>query len=230
MIKLSCAKRSLAVSVAGPKHRQGLKPTGLPKLKRNYSISCAPNGEFYRISVKREAAGQGGSRFLHGDVHIGDVLESTPPAGDFYLAESPQCPVILLSGGVGLTPMVSIAETIARDHPSLVAHYVHGTVCSETHAMDRHVKALAKAAPNFRVTTFYSEPTPSDVLGRTHDGEGYTPMAWLVANTPLVDADVFLCGPKPFFRTFVAELTLEGVPSDRIHYEFFGPTDELMAA
>ncbi len=207
-----------------------LKPIGLPELKRNYSISCAPNGEFYRISVKREAAGQGGSRFLHDDVHIGDVLESTPPAGDFYLAESPKRPVILLSGGVGLTPMVSIAETIARDHPNLVAHYVHGTVCSETHAMDQHVKALAQAAPNFRVATFYSEPTPSDVLGRTHDGEGYIPMAWLVANTPLVDADVFLCGPKPFLRTFVAELTLAGVPSDRIHYEFFGPAEELMAA
>jgi nitric oxide dioxygenase len=207
-----------------------LKPNGTPELKRNYSISCAPNGEFYRISVKREAAGQGGSRFLHDDVHIGDVLESTPPAGDFYLAESPQRPVILLSGGVGLTPMVSIAETIARDHPSLITHYVHGTVCSETHAMDRHVRTLAQGNPKFRIATFYSEPMPSDVLGRTHDGEGYIPIAWLAANTPLEDADVFLCGPKPFLRTFVAELTLAGVPADRIHYEFFGPADELIAA
>jgi nitric oxide dioxygenase len=180
--------------------------------------------------VKREAAGQGGSRFLHDDVHIGDVLESTPPAGDFYLAESPQRPVILLSGSVGLKPMVSIAETIARDHPGLIANYVHGTVCSETHAMDRHVRALAQGNPRFRIATFYSEPTPSDVLGHTHDGEGYIPIAWLAANTPLEDAEVFLCGPKPFLQTFVAELALAGVPADRIHYEFFGPADELMAA
>ncbi|MGF7156013.1 nitric oxide dioxygenase [Novosphingobium gossypii] len=207
-----------------------LKPAGSPELKRNYSISCAANGEFYRISVKREDSGQGGSRFLHDHVHVGDVLESTPPAGDFYLSESPQRPVILLSGGVGLTPMVSMAETIARDHPGLAAHYVHGTICGETHAMDRHVRSVASSHPNMRVTTFYSEPAPSDVLGSSHDAEGFIPVDWLAANTPLHDADVFLCGPKPFLRSLIGGLGLAGVRSDRIHYELFGPADEVIAA
>ncbi len=207
-----------------------LKPEGSPDLKRNYSISCGPNGEFYRISVKREANGQGGSRFLHDHVQVGDVLETTPPAGDFYLAETPQRPVILLSGGVGLTPMVSMAEAIVREHPQLEAHYIHGTICSETHAMDAHVRDLAASCPTLRVSTFYSDPLPVDELGRTHQGEGVIPVEWLSENTPLMEADIFLCGPKPFLRTFVAGLSLAGVASDRIHFEFFGPADELMAA
>lgn len=207
-----------------------LKPKGVPELKRNYSISCGPNGEFYRISVKREANGQGGSRFLHDTVQVGDVLETTPPAGDFFLAEAPQRPVILLSGGVGLTPMVSMAEEIARNHPRLEAHYVHGTVSSDTHAMDAHVRALSDACPSLKIATFYSDPLATDVLGETHQGEGLIPMEWLSANTPLTDADIFLCGPKPFLRAFVGGLSLVGVAADRIHYEFFGPADELMAA
>jgi nitric oxide dioxygenase len=207
-----------------------LKPVGRPELKRNYSISCAPNGESYRISVKREADGQGGSRYLHDQIQVGDILEATPPAGDFFLPDAPQRPVILLSGGVGLTPMVSMVETIAREHPHLSAHYVHGTVCSDTHAMDAHVRAVSQEHPHIRVTTFYSEPLAHDRLGETHDGEGFIPVEWLATNTPLKDADVYLCGPKPFLRTFVAGLALAGVPSSRIHYEFFGPADELIAA
>lgn len=218
------------------RHRPGqyltlrLKPVGAPELKRNYSISCGPNGGHYRISVKREANGQGGSRFLHDRVQPGDVLEATPPAGDFHLADTPQRPVILLSGGVGLTPMVSMVEAIVAEHPELEAHYIHGTISSETHAMDAHVRALAATHPGFRVATFYSDPLPVDELGRTHEGEGFIPIEWLSANTPLTDADIFLCGPKPFLRSFVADLSLAGVAAERIHYEFFGPADDLMAA
>jgi nitric oxide dioxygenase len=207
-----------------------LKPDQEGELKRNYSISCAPNGKFYRISVKREENGQGGSRFLHDEVRVGAVLEVTPPSGDFFLPEAPTRPIILLSGGVGLTPMVSMAETIAREHPASELHYVHGTISSETHAMDSHIRDLARNAENLRVSTFYSEPLERDVLGDSHHGEGFIPLDWLAKNTPLLEADVFLCGPKPFLRTYVSGLAHQGVPTNRIHYEFFGPADDLMAA
>ena len=121
-----------------------LNAPGQPELKRNYSISNAPNSDHYRISVKREAAGKGGSRYLHDMIKVGDLLEATPPAGDFYLAEAPKRPVVLLSGGVGLTPMISIAETIAELHPTLETHFVHGTQNSDTHALGKHVRALAE--------------------------------------------------------------------------------------
>ena len=207
-----------------------LSPPDGSRLKRNYSISSGPNGEYYRISVKREAGGQGGSRFLHDHVEVGDILETTPPAGDFFLPDRPTRPLVLLSGGVGLTPMVSIAEAVARDHPDIETHYIHGTQSSATHAMDAHVRALAAQCSSIRVATFYAEPGEGDVLGETHHEEGLISVDWLARHTPLDDADIFLCGPRPFLRAFVGGLAGAGVPATRIHYEFFGPADELIAA
>lgn len=218
------------------RHRAGqyltlrLTPQGIPEIKRNYSISCGPNGRHYRISVKREEFGQGGSRFLHDGVRVGDVVESTPPAGDFYLADAPQRPVILLSGGVGLTPMVSMVEEIASQHPGLETHFVHGTLNSDTHAMDAHVRDLAATHGDMRVATFYSHPRPQDRSGVSHQQNGFVTLDWLMANTPLLEADVYLCGPTPFLQTFVGGLAAAGVAADCIHYEFFGPTDVSMAA
>jgi nitric oxide dioxygenase len=198
--------------------------------KRNYSISCAPNTAHYRISVKREENGQGGSRFLHDHGAVGSVIELTPPAGDFFLPEAPQRPVVLLSGGVGLTPMVSMAETIAARHPQLRSFYIHGTMSSATHAMDRHVRAVAARHSNMTVATFYSDPQSEDTEGVTHDVTGMISIDWLKSNVPLEEADIYLCGPQPFLRAFVAGLSLAGVSRERIHYEFFGPADELLAA
>lgn len=199
-------------------------------IKRNYSISCAPNNDQYRISVKLEANGLGGSRFLHEEAQLGDIIQLTPPAGDFFLPDEPERPVVLLSAGVGLTPMVSMVETIGAHYPDIEVHYVHGALNSSTHAMDKHVRTIARQHGKMSVMTFYSNPTPQDVCGKTHDQDGYISPDWLAENTPLGNADVFLCGPKPFLRGMVAALGSRGVRSERIHYEFFGPTDEDIAA
>jgi nitric oxide dioxygenase len=218
------------------RHRPGqyltfrLSLPDLPAMKRNYSISCAPNGEYYRITVKREAHGHGGSRYMHDHVQVGSILEATPPAGDFFLPDDPRRPVVLLSGGVGLTPMVAMIETVAARHPGLEAHYVHGTMNSATHAMNDHVRALAEDHGRISVATFYSDPLECDAPGRTHDANGFITTAWLKQHTPLQAADFYLCGPKPFLRAFVTGLAGAGVAQDRIHYEFFGPADELLAA
>ncbi|WP_445679343.1 NO-inducible flavohemoprotein [Radicibacter daui] len=204
-------------------------PGAAQPLKRNYSISCAPNGETYRISVKREAHGAA-SRFLHDLVEVGSTLKATPPAGDFHLADEPLRPVVLLSGGVGLTPMVSMIETIAARHPELEAHFIHGTLGSHTHAMDKHVRSLAASRPGLSVATFYSEPAEGDRAGETHDVDGFITAGWLAANTPVANADYFLCGPRPFLKAMVPALASVGVAADRIHYEFFGPADEVIAA
>ena len=198
-------------------------------MKRNYTISAGPNGETYRISVKREDLGVS-SRHLHDHIDEGDVLQATPPAGDFFLAPAPVRPVVLLSGGVGLTPMVSMVEHIALAHPELETHFVHGALNSAVHALDGHVRALAKDHGGVTVTTFYSDPLAQDRAGETHDVDGFITVDWLAANTPFKDADFYLCGPRPFLRTFVEGLVAAGVPADRVHYEIFGPTDEALAA
>lgn len=200
------------------------------QVKRNYSISCSPNDSAYRISVKREATGAGGSRFLHDIVQVGDVIEATPPAGDFFLPEEPVRPVILLSAGVGLTPMVSMVEAIGAQYPDVQAHYVHAALNSSTHAMDRHVRSIAKHHGRISVATFYSEPASTDAAGVTHDYDGFISVEWLKDNTPFEKGDFYLCGPKPFLKSLVTGLWKSGVEAERIHFEFFGPSDELLAA
>lgn len=206
-----------------------LEIPGHPPVKRNYSISSAPNGEFYRISVKREPGGLA-SGWLHDHAEPGTVLKVAPPAGEFFMADRPQRPVVLLSGGVGLTPMVAMLETIAEHYPDVPTYFIHGTHNRETHAMQGLVRALAKRAAAIQVTDFHQTPLPGEAAGQDYDHAGLITDEWLIANTPVGDADYYICGPRPFLRAAVSALSLAGVPSDHIHYEFFGPADELLAA
>lgn len=197
---------------------------GRPGLKRNFSISCGPNDDHYRITVKRQADG-GASAFLHDEAVPGTVIELTPPAGDFFLADAPDRPIVLLSGGVGLTPLVSMLEQIAAVHPGVPIWYVHGTASRATHALDAQVRALAARHGGTKVATFYERRDEADEAEA-----GLITIDWLKANTPFVEADYYLCGPRPFLRSFVSGLVAAGVPATQVHYELFGPTDEVLAA
>ncbi|EGF96399.1 Nitric oxide dioxygenase [Brevundimonas diminuta] len=199
---------------------------GHAPIKRNYSISCAPNDETYRISVKREDKGLA-SGWLHDNARVGMVLKVGAPAGDFFLPETPQRPVVLLSGGVGLTPMVSMLETLVAEKTDTEVHYVHGAYDAGVHAMGPHIRALTAAHPRARSTVFYEAPAND---GDGHDHAGRITGAWLSQQTPIQEADYYLCGPRPFLRALVSDLRDAGVPADRIHYEFFSPADEILAA
>jgi len=218
------------------RHRPGqyltfwLEIPGQHPLKRNYSISSAPNGETYRISVKREPKGLA-SGWLHDSAAPGTTLKVAPPAGEFFLRQAQVRPVVLVSGGVGLTPLMSMLEAIAAQRPGLPTHYVHGTRNGATHAMHARARELAVGSGgSIQVATFYEAPRPEDRRGQHYDEEGLINLDWLSRNTPVAEADYFLCGPKPFLRAFVGGLARAGVAADRIHYEFFGPADELLAA
>lgn len=192
---------------------------GMPGLKRNYSISSGPSSKGYRITVKREGEA---SSLLH-EAPVGTVLEATPPAGDFHLNEKPQRPLILLSGGVGLTPFASMMPVIADRHRDVPVFYIHGTASPSYHALEAETRAAAARHGNMRIETFYE--SPADVANH-----GRISVEWLQENTPLAEAEIYLCGPRPFLRYFVQGLRGAGVPADRIHYEFFGPADEQLAA
>lgn len=202
---------------------------GHPPVKRNYSISSAANGETYRISVKREPQGLA-SGWLHDNAKVGTVLKVAAPAGEFFLSGSPERPVVLLSGGVGLTPMVAMLEALVAGGAAVPVHYVHGTHNRETHAMRGHIRALAENNETVQVVDFHQTPLADEVEGLDYDHAGIITDEWLVSNTPVAQADYYICGPRPFLRHAVSALSLAGVPSDRIHYEFFGPADELLAA
>lgn len=202
---------------------------GHPPIKRNYSISCAPNSKTYRISVKREPHGLV-SGWLHEYANAGTVLKVAPPAGEFFVPDDVKGPIVLLSGGVGLTPMVAILETLVAREADVPVHYIHGTHDRTTHAMRDHVRSLAKSGKNVTVVDFHQSPLTDEVTGRDFDHKGIIAGDWLTANTPVADADYFICGPRQFLRAAVSTLSLAGVPSQRIKYEYFGPADEVLAA
>ena len=206
-----------------------LEIPGHPPVKRNYSISSAADGASYRISVKREPHGLA-SGWLHDEAGVGTVLKVAVPAGEFVLPQHPDRPVVLLSGGVGLTPMIAMLETIAAQKSGLAVQYVHGTHDRDTHAMRDHVRALAASDPAIQIVDFHQTPLADEVAGKDYDQAGIITDEWLVANIPVAEADYYICGPRPFLRAAVANLSLAGVPAARIHYEFFGPADELLAA
>lgn len=202
---------------------------GHPPVKRNYSISSASNGETYRISVKREPHGLA-SRWLHDDAVVGTILKVAAPAGEFFLEGHPERPVVLLSGGVGLTPMIAMLEALVTGGADVPIHYIHGTHDRETHAMRDQVRDLVIQGKTVRATIFHQTPRRGEVAGSDYDHAGIIADDWLTANTPVAEADYFICGPRPFLRHAVSALSLAGVPASRIHYEFFGPADELLAA
>jgi nitric oxide dioxygenase len=222
------------------RHRPGqyltfaLNVPGAGHLKRNYSISSGPNDRSYRISVKREAmpgVPPGlASNWLHDHARPGTVLKVAPPAGEFFLDEKDDGPVVLLSGGVGLTPMMSMLETIAWSGRGRPTWYIHGAENGRLHAMGEHARELASQARNITVHTFYDVPDPGDLLGRHYDERGLVTIDWLARNTPIQEAAYYLCGPRPFLRAMVGGLARTGVPLGQIRYEFFGPADELLAA
>jgi nitric oxide dioxygenase len=187
---------------------------------RQYSLSDAPNGRTYRISVKREA-GDGVSNLLHDNVDEGDTVRIAPPFGDFCIDLQATTPVVLISGGVGLTPMVSMLTAVLKQTNRRVV-FIHGARNGAVHAMRDYVKEAAASNPRLEAFVFYDHPLPEDVVGRDYDFPGFVDLSRIRAQALLPDADYYLCGPIPFMRMQHGALRDFGIDESRIHYEVFG--------
>lgn len=199
---------------------------------RQYSLSDAPGRDYYRISVKRED-GAGNhppgivSNYLHRHVTEGDILKISAPAGDFYLDTTKDTPVVLLSGGVGLTPMVSMLNTLIEQQSKREILFIHAAINSKVHAMKNHIEQMAARHSNVKSYICYEKPTVEDYRAKNFDKEGFINLPWLQAILPDLTADYYICGPVPFMRTVIDALHQIGVSDDNIHYEFFGPPIEF---
>ncbi|MEH6891736.1 NO-inducible flavohemoprotein [Bacillus sp. JJ864] len=198
---------------------------------RQYSLSDAPGKDYYRISVKREKSMEGPegviSNYLHDHVKEGDILPLSAPAGDFVLNMDSQLPVVLISGGVGITPMMSMLNTLIQQSPNRNVYFIHGALNSDVHAMKDYVVNIAQEHEQVKAYTCYSAPTEQDKNVKNYDREGFVDLAWLQTIIPSNEADFYFCGPVPFMKHIHAALTEWGVSSERIHFEFFGPAASL---
>lgn len=189
-------------------------------LRRTYSLSDAPGKPYYRISVKREPGGVA-STFLHERVNVGDTLPLLPPCGDFVLRES-QRPLVLVTGGVGITPALSMLNTVAPTGRHV--DFIHAALNGRTHAFRAHVEELARRHPNVRTWFVYNQALPGD----TPHVHGLVTEDLLAQRLPQDrDVDLYFLGPKPFMRAVLKAARSLGVPPAQIRYEFFGPLESL---
>jgi nitric oxide dioxygenase len=192
---------------------------------RQYSLSSAPNGEYYRISVKKEAGTQHPngmiSNRLHDFVQEGDIVELAAPAGDFTLETTKQSPVVLVSGGVGQTPLLSMLEHLTMTSSPRQVVWVHGSRNAQVHAFQEQVTQLAARYENVEHHIFYDILAPGQESANYH--AGIVDLQKLNGGTLLPEADYYVCGPAPFIRKQVQDLGALGVPREAIHFEEFGP-------
>lgn len=205
-------------------------------VRRTYTISDGPGaGTHYRLSIKREppppdqpgAPPGTSSNYFHDHVTVGSRLRVLAPSGDFYLRDSAGRPVALLSGGVGLTPMISMLNSIVENGAKTPVWFVHGVRNGAEHAFGPHVRGLARAHENVNAHIVYLEPRPEDIAGRDYDDNGLITMEMLERLLPGPEGDFYLCGPPPFMKALYNGLLGWGVAEDRIFYEFFGPATVL---
>jgi ferredoxin-NADP reductase len=193
---------------------------------RTYTLSAAPGAPAYRISVKREGRG-GASDWLHDQAGAGAAIEVMSPRGAFTLQSDPRRPVVLISAGVGVTPMIAMLDSVLVNNGRTRRHapiwFLHGARNSATHAFAAYLKAKAGLHANLRTHIRYSRPLPDDEIGRTHNSEGVMDVALLKSILPFDDYDFYLCGPAPFMQGLYDGLTQLGVRDERIHFESFGP-------
>ncbi|MCK2044187.1 NO-inducible flavohemoprotein [Chromohalobacter sp. TMW 2.2308] len=186
---------------------------------RHYSLSASPNGETYRVSIKREDGGKV-SRHFHDRLAEGDMLELLPPAGHLTLDEGTS-PLMLISAGVGQTPMLPLARQALEEGRRVV--YLHAARDGEVRAFADELEELRKAFPALlQVVTVYSQPRPED----SPDHVGRVDAALLADYAPR-DAQYYTVGPADFMRCVDAALETLGVAASRRHHEFFGPAESL---
>ncbi|NIV75325.1 MAG: MOSC domain-containing protein [Gammaproteobacteria bacterium] len=207
-------------------------------LIRTYSLSDGPDPDYYRVSVKREPAPPEqphappglSSSYFHDHVEEGATLRVGPPRGKFHIDPDSERALVLLSAGVGLTPMISMMNALVQRGSERPVWFIHGTRNGREHAMGEHVRRVAAEHDNVQVHIRYSRPEPGDVRGRNYDSQGHVDIALLKQVLPFDDYEFYLCGPTPFMKSLYCGLLSFGVPGSRIHYEFFGPgsllTDE----
>ncbi|MDQ0232358.1 NO-inducible flavohemoprotein [Metabacillus malikii] len=200
-------------------------------LNRQYSLSDAPNQSHLRISVKREGENPTTlgkvSNYLHDHIGEGDEIELTAPAGDFVLDEASDKPLYLISGGVGITPMMSMLKRTADHKANRPVTFIHAAKNGEVQAFRTEVEEAVIKLTYSQKYFILENPTAEDRENHRFDAEGYLDSQKLKDIATETDAIFYVCGPVAFMKNTIGNLATIGVKEENIHFEFFGPSINL---
>lgn len=208
----------ITISIKSSKFKQALI--------RNYTLSDTPGNDYFRITVKRENHGKA-SQYLHDNIKVGDAIEASKPLGDFSLTTRSEKPVVLLSGGVGITPMLSMLEYIIKKQKNRSVYFLHSSHDKTVQPMFERLREINTENENVFVSIFHSSPNTSEQQFLDYDFKGIISKDYLNKTLPSLDMDYFLCGPVGFMENIYSHLMSFKIPEDAIHYEFFGDGKSL---
>jgi ferredoxin-NADP reductase len=190
-----------------------------PLLYRSYSLSGPPSDERYRIGVKVEPDGAAGV-YLQTRIQTGDVLDVSEPRGDFIL-EPGVGPVVLLSGGIGVTPVLAMLHALAASATPREVWWLHNARNGKSQVFAAEVRGLLGSLARGRSRIWYSRPSAEDRAGEDYDATGHLGVQGLEQMGVPHDGDFYICGPSGFFEDLSAGLAAWGVRSERVHSELF---------
>jgi hypothetical protein len=210
-----------------------LQPPGHAKaVVRCYSLSDRPRPDYYRITVKRQPAppdAEGvapgvGSNFFHDGVHEGDIIDVKAPGGHFFLDPAEKGGVVLIGGGIGVTPMLSMLYTLVAQRSRREIWFFYSVRNSDEHIMRDSLRTIGLENPNVHIVVCYSRPNNDNVAGQHYDEAGRASVELFKRLLPSNNYDYYLCGPGAMMESLTRDLAAWGVPESRIHFETFGPS------
>ncbi len=196
---------------------------------RCYSLSDCPRPDSYRVTIKRipsppTAAPPGlASNFFHSYVKEGDILNVKAPSGNFFLDVSREHPVVLIGGGVGVTPMLSMLNAIVASGSKRETWFFYGVRNGREQIAKEHLVNIAAEHKNVHVHVCYSRPLDGDLLGKDSHHAECVSVDLFKRLLPSSNYHFYICGPPPMMATILEDLTVWGVPEDHIKFEAFGP-------
>lgn len=189
------------------------------KIERTYSLSNSPFDHHYRISVKRENQGIA-SQYLHDHIQVGDVIEAQKPKGDF-LVKFPTRPVVLISAGIGVTPIMSMLHSLVTMNMTSTIHVLYAARDGKNAPLLSELKDIKHAHNNVSLGVAFSQPTSNDIIDLDYDKSGRIDSSFIKENISDLSANFYICGPTKFLTTVLSSLEGLGVERHFIHFESF---------
>jgi uncharacterized protein len=213
-------------------------PEAARSITRCYSLSDSPVASHYRVTIKRVPApaeppglmAGAASNYFHDHVHTGDTLQVRAPAGHFHLDTAASTPVVLIAGGIGITPMFSMLRWCAQHQAQRPVHLYFGVRNSAEHAYKALLEELAARLPQFTLHVVYSKPLPEDAQPVDYQHAGHIHLALLKQTLPHGPHQFYLCGPSALLESVVPALVQWGVATADLHFEAFGPSSVRLPA